>query len=124
MIVNASSDAPLSAGTLVLVTCFSALVLITGVRHYRGHGTWLLPWLPTQASFFGSAWYGAFGLMVVLCDLAERVSVVLVAVLAIPTFGLGLIALVSLFWLPSRLLPGWYRDRRRRSHPRAARAIR
>lgn len=112
MILIASSNPSISAGTLVLIAAFSAALLANGVRHYRGRGTWLLEWLPTQASFFMPAWYGACGLMVVLCVLAGRVSVALEALLAIPTFVLFVIAVMSIVWLPSRLLPEWYRDRR------------
>lgn len=112
MLLTASSDATLSAGSLALIACFSALCLVNGVRHYRGRGTWLLAWLPSGASFFGPAWFGACGLMLVVCELASRVSVVLAGLLAIPTLALGAIALVSLVWLPPRLLPSWYRDRR------------
>lgn len=98
---------------MLLIAGFSVLLLVNGVRHYRGRGTWLLSWLPTEASFFAPAWYGAMGLMVVLCELAGRVSVVLAGLLAVPTFVLFAIAMASLVWLPSRLLPRWYRDRRR-----------
>jgi hypothetical protein len=114
MLLSGSSTDSLSAGTLVLIACFSAVCLLNGVRHYHGRGTWLLRWLPTEASFFAPAWYGAMGLMVVLCELAGGVSRLLEAVLAIPTLVLFAVALVSLVWLPSRLLPEWYRDRRQR----------
>jgi hypothetical protein len=114
MLLTGSSTDSLSAGTLVLITCFSAVCLVNGVRHYHGRGTWLLRWLPSEASFFAPAWYGAMGLMVVLCELAGRVGRVLEALLAIPTLVLFAIALMSLVWLPSRLLPEWYRDRRQR----------
>lgn len=126
MLLTASSAATLSAGTLALIACFSAACLFNGVRHYRGHGTWLLSWLPSEASFFTPAWFGACGLMLVLCLLAAHVSVVLEALLAIPAFVLFAISLMSLVWLPSRLLPIWYRDRRRQRGQRrhAARAIR
>lgn len=123
MLLTGSSTDSQSAGTLVLIACFSAVCLVNGVRHYRGRGVWLLSWLPSEASFFAPAWYGAVGLMVVACELAGQVSRVLEAVLAIPTLVLFAIALVSLVWLPSRLLPEWFRDRRRQRRP-AAPAIR
>lgn len=115
MFLTASSDAHLSAGTLALLTCFSLCCLLNGVRHYRGRGTWMLSWLPSRASFFTTAWCGAFGLMVVLSDLAGRVSAILEAVLGIPTFVLLAIMLMSLVWLPGRLLPTWYRDQQSRA---------
>lgn len=122
MALTASSDATLSAGSLVLIACFSALCLVSGLRHYRGHGTWLLSWLPSGTSFFTPAWFGACGLMVVLSEIAGHVSVVFEGLLAIPTLVLLAITLVSLVWLPPRMLPAWYRGRR---PPRpAARAIR
>lgn len=110
MLFTAATQAHLPLGTLGLIACFSALVLVNGVRHYRGQGTWMLGWLPSRASFFAPAWYGAFGLMVVLCVLAGQVSTVLEAVLGIPAFVLLGISLISLVWLPSSLLPAWYRD--------------
>lgn len=120
MILVAGTHTTMSAGTLVLVTCFSAWLLIGGVRHYRGRGQWLMRWLPTEVSFFTPAWYGAFGLMIVLCELARTVSLGLEVVLAIPTLLLFVVALMSLVWLPSRLLPEWYRARRRQRRLAAA----
>jgi ribose/xylose/arabinose/galactoside ABC-type transport system permease subunit len=113
MFLVASSNATISLPSMLLIAAFSALMLVRGIQHYRGRNTWIIKWLPWSDGFFGGAWFGAFGLMVVLCLLAGRVSAVLEAVLAIPTFLLFLIALVSMVWLPSRLLPGWYRHRHR-----------
>ena len=104
----AASGSNLSAGTLIAVAAFSALVLRGGVRHYRGRNRWVMRWLPSEAAYFGTAWFGAAGLLMVLCALAAKVSVVLEAIVAVPALAVLAIAIVSTFWLPARLLPGWY----------------
>lgn len=117
MLFWASTDTQLSAGSLLVVICFCAAALAFGVAHYRGwHKGWIRV-LPFEANFFGPAWFGATGLLVALCDLAARVNVWLAAILAVPTFIVFVITLMSLVWLPSRLLPSWYLDWRRQGRP-------
>lgn len=117
MIAAASTDAWLSRTDLIEIVCFCTLLLVTGVRHYHGRGRWMLRWIPFEVSFFGIAWYGACGLMVVLCNAVRRFSVVLGALLAVPAFVLLGISLMSLFWLPPRLLPAWYLRWRAQGRP-------
>lgn len=117
MVLAASATKPLSGGSLVLVVCFCALSLAFGIAHYRG---WHRPWirlLPFESIFFLPAWFGALGLLAALCALAARLSVWVEAVLAVPTLLVLAITLMSLFWLPSSLLPGWYRTWRDRGRP-------
>ena len=119
MLLAASTNAPLSGGKLVLVVCFSFWVLISGIAHYRGwHKAWIR-WLPFEANFFAPAWFGACGLLVSLCDLVAPLSVWLAAVLALPTLIVFVVMLMSLVWLPSRLLPSWYLNWRRQGRPRS-----
>ena len=118
-LVTASTGASLSAGQLVLITCFSAALLVDGIAHYRGwHKGWIRL-LPFDANFFGPAWFGACGLLVALCELAGRLTAWLEAVLAAPTFIVFVISLMSLVWLPSRLLPSWYLSWRAHGRPRS-----
>ena len=117
LIPSASSGASLSAGELVLIACFSACVLVSGVAHYRGwHKGWIRA-LPFEANFFGPAWFGACGLLVVLCVLAGRLSAWVEALLALPTFVVFVISLMSIVWLPSKLLPAWYLSWRAHGRP-------
>jgi hypothetical protein len=117
MLITASTRESLSAGSLVLVACFCALSLAFGVAHYRGwHKGWIRV-LPFEANFFGPAWFGALGLLVALCDVATRLSVWVAAILAVPTFIVFVITLMSLVWLPSRLLPSWYLTWREQGRP-------
>jgi hypothetical protein len=117
MFLVASSTQSLSAGSLVVIVCFCAASLLFGVAHYRGwHRGWIRL-LPFEANFFGPAWFGAFGLLVALCELAARLSDMLAAVLAVPTFIVFVIMLMSLVWLPSRLLPSWYLNWREQGRP-------
>jgi hypothetical protein len=122
MVFAASTHTSLSGGSLALVTCFCAVSLAFGIAHYRGwHRSWMYL-LPSEASFFLPAWFGAFGLLAVLCILAAKLSAWLALVLALPTAVAFAIMLMSMVWLPPRLLPSWYRDsrdRRRASSPLA-----
>ena len=119
MLLSASTARSLPVGTLALVVCACAASLAFGVAHYRGwHRGWIRV-LPFEANFFGPAWFGACGLLVALCDLAARLSVWFAAVLAVPTFIVFVIMLMSLVWLPPRLLPSWYLNWRRQGRPRS-----
>ncbi|HTX07011.1 MAG TPA: hypothetical protein VME22_00285 [Solirubrobacteraceae bacterium] len=118
MLLTASTRAPLSAGSLVLIVCFCSATLAFGIAHYRGwHRQWI-GWLPFDANFFGPAWFGACGLLVVLAEEAGRIGAWLEAVLAVPAFIVFVIMVMSLVWLPSRLLPAWYLHWRAQGRPR------
>jgi hypothetical protein len=116
---HAASTAPhpLSAGSLALVVCCSAIGLAFGIAHYRGwHRGWIRV-LPFEANFFTPAWGGATGLLTALCLLAAHVSRWLEVVLGVPLFLAFAVTLMSLVWLPQRLLPAWYREWRDRGRP-------
>jgi hypothetical protein len=117
MHLYASTDTSLSGGKLVLVVCFSALSLVFGIAHYKGWNKGWIRWLPFEANFFLPAWFGACGLLVAFSTLAGRLSAGLEVVLAVPTFVVFVIMLMSLVWLPARLLPQWYLDWRAHGRP-------
>ena len=113
----ASATHSLPAGTLALIAGFSALGLAFGIAHYRGwHRSWLRL-VPFEANFFLPAWYGAAGLLVTLSLAGAHLSRWIEVVLGVPAFVAFAIALMSLVWLPSWLLPAWYRDWRARGRP-------
>lgn len=112
-----SATRPLSGASLGLVAAFCALCLGFGIAHYRGwHRGWIRM-LPFEANFFLPAWFGALGLLTALCLQAARVSAWVAAVLAVPTLVVLAVTLMSLVWLPSWLLPAWYRSWRDRGRP-------
>jgi len=117
MLLTAASDASPSAGSLALIVCFGGLSLAFGIAHYRGwHKRWIRL-LPFEANFFLPAWFGAVGVLLFLCELAGHVSPVLEVVIALPMFVSFVIMLMSLVWLPSRLLPSWYLSWRAHGRP-------
>lgn len=100
----------------MLILCFCSLSLASGVAHYRGwHKGWIRL-LPFEANFFLPAWFGACGVLLFLSELTRHV-VVLSAMLAVPMFVSFVIMLMSLVWLPSRLLPSWYLSWRAHGRP-------
>ena len=108
MFVLASSHPAMSFGSLASIVGFCGVCLAFGIAHYRGwHRTWIRL-LPFESNFFLPAWFGACGLLTALCVAVAPLSAWLAAVLAVPTFVIFAIALMSLVWLPRRLLPGWY----------------
>jgi hypothetical protein len=117
MDVLASTRASLSAGPLLVVLGFCAVSLAFGIAHYRGwHKAWIRL-LPFEANFFLPAWFGACGLLASLCALGARLSVWVAVALALPTVVVLVITLMSLVWLPRRLLPEWYLRWRERGRP-------
>lgn len=119
MLLLASGYSVGSTSTTIEVTAFCVILLIQGIRHYRGYGRWLMRFLPFDAGFFAVAWYGALGLLLVLDSLLSHISGPLALLFAIPIVPVFAIAMISLVWLPARLLPGWYRDWRAHGRPLA-----
>jgi hypothetical protein len=116
----AQHGSQMSIGSMVVVACVCAPVLGGGVLHYRGGGrrSWLYR-LPFEANFFLPAWFGACGLLVVLDNLLGRVSGVAEAIVGVPTLISFAVMLMSLAWLPRRLLPAWYLAWRAHGRPRS-----
>lgn len=116
LLAAATSHGP-SVLTSVLGLCFCAWALAFGVAHYRGwHRAWIR-FFPFDAHFFAPAWFGACGLLIFLGELAARFSTVLGVLIALPAVVPFVIMLMSLFWLPDRLLPAWYLDWRAHGRP-------
>lgn len=115
---TAAANTPLAGGQLAAIAAFSVLAIGFGAAHYRGwHRGWMR-WLPSEASFFTPLWFGATGVLLILAELGRRVSNWLGVVFGVPLLVAFAITLVSLVWLPSKLLPGWYLDwRKRRRQP-------
>lgn len=84
--------------------------IVQGINHYRGITTWLLRYVPFDSIFFLPLWMGPVFLLAVLADLSAHVSTALAWVFAVPALVLLPVALLSMFWLPDRLLPAWYLD--------------
>ena len=93
---------PIAAAGLVL--------FLVGASAYAGFGKpivvtmWPKPYLA-----FGLAWLGLAGLLTavgnILIDSGPETLGVVLTVLSLLCFA---ITLLSFFWLPRRLLPGWY----------------
>jgi hypothetical protein len=79
-----------------------------GLAHYRGTSTWLLRYLPYDTALFMPLWAAPIFLLAVLSDLAAHISRVLGLVFAVPAMVMIPVAIVFIFWMPSRLLPAWY----------------
>ena len=87
------------------------VLFLAGASAYEGFGKpivvtmWPKPYLS-----FGLAWLGLAGLLMALgstlIDSGPEALGVVFSLLALVCFG---ITLLSFFWLPRRLLPGWYR---------------
>lgn len=117
MLVAASTAGSPSTGTLVAIACFCAICFAFGIAHYRGwHRGWIRV-LPFDANFFTPAWFGAFGLLLTLWTLAHKLSALVAVIVALPMFIAFVIGLMSLVWLPERLLPAWYRRWRAQGRP-------
>lgn len=95
-----------------VVAVAGAVLLACGLLAYAGVGRGVtLSAFPTPYLFFGLAWWGAAG---VLCGvglmLQDSVGPGLTAPLLLVGIGCFVVALMSFFWLPTKLRPRWFRD--------------
>jgi hypothetical protein len=79
-----------------------------GIQHYRGTLTWWLRYVALDAQFFLPMWFGPVLLIGGLADAGAQLSPVLGVLLALPLIPLFPVGLMSILWLPDRLLPAWY----------------
>jgi hypothetical protein len=120
MLLAASGYSVGSTSTVIEMLAFCVVLLIQGIRHYLGYNRWFLRFLrflPSDVGFFGMTWYGLAGLFLVIDSWLSHVSGVLALLLVVPLLPLVAIALVGPFWLPSWLLPDWYRTWRAHGRP-------
>ena len=90
----------------------SLLFLVAGGLAYAGWGrSIVLKGFPTPVLFFGLAWSGAGGLVVILSSqLSQAGHPVVGTLLALPGVVGVVVFLLSFAWMPRRLQPRWYRD--------------
>lgn len=111
----ARADTP-TLGPLIFGFVVGIGALWLGVARYRGwHKSSLLAF-PFDSLHFAPAWWGAAIVLAMLGSLGSLVSpwFLIVSVLGVAPL---LVGLLSLFWLPDRLLPAWYLDWRARGRP-------
>ena len=86
--------------------------LVAGGLAYAGWGrSIVLKGFPTPVLFFGLAWFGAGGLVVMLSGQLSRAGHPVVGtLLALPGVVGVVVFLLSFAWMPRRLQPRWYRD--------------
>lgn len=101
---------------LLLIGGIGVLVLLLGVGHYRGWQKSGLLRVPFDSIHFMPAWFGTAIVIVALGSLGSRLTAWFMALAAIGFIPFA-VALVGLFWLPDRLLPGWYLAWRARGRP-------
>jgi hypothetical protein len=101
---------PLSTGDLIGGILLGGAGLGQGIRHYRGTVTWMLRYLPGETQFFTPLWGGIMLLCGVAADLLAPVSHIAAVIIAVPALAALAVTLLSLFWLPGRLLPRWFRE--------------
>ena len=87
------------------------LLLLVGAAAYAGFGKPIIVTMwPKPYLAFGLAWLGLSGILMsiggTLIDAGQEVPGVVLSLLALACFVLGLL---SFFWLPRQLTPGWYR---------------
>jgi hypothetical protein len=88
------------------------LFLVAGGLAYAGRGrSIVLKGFPTPVLFFGLAWLGAGGLVVILSSqLSQAGHPFAGTLLALPGVVGVVVFLLSFAWMPRRLQPRWYRD--------------
>ena len=115
MMIPLEADVP-PVGPFLLIGGIGIVILLIGVGHYRGWQKSGLLRVPFDSIHFMPAWFGAAAVLMAAGVLGSRLAgwIMVLGALAFIPFA---VALVGLFWLPDRLLPGWYLAWRARGRP-------